>query len=352
MEYLILRGLSKSYGSVTVVQDFELSVEAGEFVALLGPSGCGKTTTLRMIAGFVAPTTGEIWIKDANVTRLPPNRRNVGLVFQNYALFPHLTVRGNIEFGLKSHHVNGALMSERVSSVLELVGLANYAARYPRDLSGGEQQRVALARVLALKPDLLLFDEPLSNLDAKLRVQMRHDIRRLQRELGVTALFVTHDQEEALTMADRMVLLERGRIAQVGTPAEIYDRPRTRFVADFIGSANFFEGSVVCVGDRRVFRCNSGLEIEIHPGAESDTASIALRPEKIELVSLDITTSTLLGFIRQATQLGSTMEYVVEFDSGDLVIVHEQRRSGVTVRGSGERVGVSWQTTDTIPLRN
>jgi putative spermidine/putrescine transport system ATP-binding protein len=305
-----------------------------------------------MIAGFVAPTKGEIWIKDTNVTPLPPHRRNVGLVFQNYALFPHMTVRANIEFGLKSHHVEAAPMNKSVGSVLELVGLTPYAERYPRELSGGQQQRVALARVLALKPDLLLFDEPLSNLDAKLRVQMREEIRRLQRELGVTALFVTHDQEEAMTMADRIVLLERGRIAQVGTAEEIYDHPRTRFVAGFIGTANFFEGSIVSVAGRKVFRCKSGLEIEAHAeSSDFGAGTIAVRPEKIEFVSPDATHAQP-GVIRQATQLGATMEYAVDLKLGDRVIVQEQKRPRVALRRSGEQVGLTWQAADTIFLRN
>jgi len=352
MTYLTLRNIRKTYGATVAVEDFDLSVEAGEFVALLGPSGCGKTTTLRMIAGFVTPTAGEIWIRDTEVTRLPPHRRNVGLVFQNYALFPHMTVQANIEFGLHAHRVSAAVIAERVRSVLELVGLSSYADRRPHELSGGQQQRVALARVLVLKPDLLLFDEPLSNLDAKLRVQMRQEIRRLQREVGVTALFVTHDQEEAMTMADRIVVLERGRIAQVGTPAEIYDRPRTQFVADFIGISNFFRGAIVPQNDRRVFRCSSGLEIDIASEiADCDAGIIAVRPEKIEFVSAE-TSNSLPGIILQATQLGSTMEYLVELRSGDRAIVQEQKRPRVSIRRGGEHVSIAWQAADTIFLQS
>jgi putative spermidine/putrescine transport system ATP-binding protein len=352
MAYFELRSLSKSYGTTTVVDDFNLSVEAGEFVALLGPSGCGKTTTLRMIAGFVTPAKGEIWIKGKNVTGLPPHRRNVGLVFQNYALFPHMTVRANIEFGLKSHRVDTAGMNSSVSSVLELVGLEQYADRYPRELSGGQQQRVALARVLALKPDLLLFDEPLSNLDAKLRVQMREEIRRLQRESGLTALFVTHDQEEAMSMADRIVVLEKGHIAQVGTPGEIYDHPKTRFVADFIGTANCFEGAVISLDGRRIFRCESGLEIELSAAnAYSGSGTIAVRPEKIEFAP-STTSHALHGVIRRATPLGATMEYAVELTSGDQVIVQEQKRPRVVERRTSDPVWLTWQVSDTIFLQS
>jgi len=352
MAYLTLKNIRKTYGSSVAVENFDLAVEAGEFIALLGPSGCGKTTTLRMIAGFVTPTSGEICIGDTDVTRVPAHRRNVGLVFQNYALFPHMTVRANIEFGLKAHHVSSGEMRARVGFVLELVGLATYVDRYPRELSGGQQQRVALARVLALKPDLLLFDEPLSNLDAKLRVQMRQEIRRLQREVGVTAVFVTHDQEEAMAMADRIVVLERGRIAQVGTPAEIYDRPSSRFVANFIGISNFFEGSIVSEEGRRVFRCKSGLEIEIVQGMDDKGAgTMAVRPEKIEFVEAG-TPHALAGTIQQATQLGATMEYVALLKTGDRVIVQEQKRPRVAIRREGDAVHILWQVADTIFLQS
>jgi putative spermidine/putrescine transport system ATP-binding protein len=352
MAYLVLRNLTKTYGHAAVVHGLDLSVDAGEFVSLLGPSGCGKTTILRMIAGFVTATAGEVWIKERNVTQLPPSRRNVGLVFQNYALFPHMTVRANIEFGLKSHHVNAADMSERVRTVLELVGLSSYANRYPRELSGGQQQRVALARVLALKPDLLLFDEPLSNLDAKLRVQMRQEIRRVQREVGVTALFVTHDQEEAMTMADRIVVLEHGRIGQVGSPAEVYDRPRTRFVADFIGTSNFFEGGVVPTGNRHIFRCNSGLEFEVDSKlADSNASTVSVRPEKIEFVSPG-TPRSFPGVVQEVTQLGPSVEYLVLLDSGDRVVMEEQKRPRTAHRQAGDAVSITWHSTDTVFLQS
>jgi putative spermidine/putrescine transport system ATP-binding protein len=350
MSYLELRKLSKSFGKVVAVDDFELSVEAREFVALLGPSGCGKTTTLRMIAGFANPDSGEVWIRDQNVTNLPPSRRNVGLVFQNYALFPHMTVRANIGFGLKCHRVGKTLLDEQVASVLDLVDLPTHADHYPDELSGGQQQRVALARVLALKPDLLLFDEPLSNLDAKLRIQMRYEIRRLQREVGVTALLVTHDQEEAMTMADRIVVLNRGRIEQIGTPSEIYDRPRTRFVAEFIGTSNVLEGAVVAEGGCKVFRCKSGLNIEMGViGAQFDKGFIAIRPEKIEFVQTG-TPGSLHGTIRQVTHLGAAIEYVVQFKSGDTMIIQEQRRPGVVLRQDHDEVDVRWLPVNTILL--
>ncbi len=348
MAYLELRNITKSFDNIVAVDNVDLAVNAGEFLALLGPSGCGKTTTLRIIAGFVVPSAGEVWVRDINVTGLPPQRRNMGMVFQNYALFPHMTVRANIEFGPKSHRVPAAVMNEQVQSVLALVGLSPYADRYPRELSGGQQQRVALARVLVLKPDLLLFDEPLSNLDAKLRVQMRYEIRRLQREVGVTAIFVTHDQEEAMTIADRIVVLDKGRIEQVGTPQEIYDRPRTRFVADFIGISNFFEG--ILINNGRGFRCKSGLEFSLDVKSRGmDRGVVAVRPEKIEFVELE-SVGGLRGCIKRATQIGATMEYVVELTSNDRTIVQEQRRPDAKGYREGETVAIRWRPEDSVLL--
>ena len=218
MTDLELIGLTKTYGSGAAVDNLNLSVAAGELVAFLGPSGCGKTTTLRMVAGFVEPTGGTIRVQGRDITGLAPNKRDMGMVFQSYALFPHMTVARNIAFGLHARRVRRSEVAPRVAAALDLVGLSGMEDRYPRQLSGGQQQRVALARVLALRPKLLLFDEPLSNLDAKLRVQMRHEIRRLQKEVGITALFVTHDQEEAMTIADRIVVINAGRIEQAGRP--------------------------------------------------------------------------------------------------------------------------------------
>ena len=225
---LELRGVTKRYdgGGAPAVDAIDLRVESGEFIALLGPSGCGKTTTLRMVAGFVVPSAGRILLRGVDITDIPPHRRDMGMVFQSYALFPHMTVRGNIEFGLHSHKVGKEETARRVARALGLVGLSAFEKRYPRELSGGQQQRVAVARVLALDPKLLLFDEPLSNLDAKLRGQMRHEIRKLQKEVGVTTLFVTHDQDEAMTMADRVVVLNQGRIEQIGTQSKSTSIPR------------------------------------------------------------------------------------------------------------------------------
>lgn len=238
MAYLTLHGISKSFGNTVAVEHFELAAEAGEFVSFLGPSGCGKTTTLRMIAGFEHPTTGTIQIEGNDITRVPPNQRNVGMVFQSYALFPNMTVAKNVGFGLKVRGWPKGEIESRVKEMLELIQMSHLANRYPFQLSGGQQQRVALARALAIHPQVLLLDEPLSALDAKIRVDLRQEIRRIQRRLGITTIYVTHDQEEALSISDRIVVMQQGKVDQVGTPFEIYNFPQTAFVANFVGTLN------------------------------------------------------------------------------------------------------------------
>ncbi len=234
--FLAIEGVTKSFGSVQVVRGADISIRKGEFVSFLGPSGCGKTTILRMVAGFEAPTTGRIVIDGKDVTRLKPNQREIGMVFQSYALFPNLTVAGNIGFGLKVAGKPKAEIAARVEEMLKLIGLPELTSRYPWQLSGGQQQRVALARALAPSPRVLLLDEPLSALDAKIRVSLREEIRSIQKELGITTIFVTHDQEEALSMSDRVMVMYQGRIEQIGAPFEIYNHPKTRFVANFVGT--------------------------------------------------------------------------------------------------------------------
>src|SRR5262245_13582626 len=247
MATVSLQRVTKRYGQVVAVSNVTLDVDDGEFVALLGPSGCGKTTTLQMLAGFVEPTSGDILIDGKPVRGIPPYKRNIGVVFQNYALFPHLTVFDNVAFGLKMRNVEHAQIVGRVRRALDLVQLDGLDQRYPRELSGGQQQRVALARALVIEPAVLLLDEPLSNLDANLREQMRFEIREIQKRIGITTLFVTHDQTEAMAAADRMVVMSNGEIRQVGTAREIYERPRDLFVATFIGQANLLRGKVVGV---------------------------------------------------------------------------------------------------------
>src|SRR5262249_33971817 len=259
--FLKIQGVKKDYGPTTVVQDFNLDIKAGEFVSFLGPSGCGKTTVLRMVAGFETPSAGAIVVGGKDVTSLKPNQRNIGMVFQAYALFPNLTVAQNIGFGLKVAGVPKAQADARVAEMLETIRLPEFGGRYPYQLSGGQQQRVALARALAPKPKLLLLDEPLSALDAKVRVSLREEIRTIQKKLGITTVFVTHDQEEALSISDRIAVMYGGKAEQIGTPFEIYNRPATRFVANFVGTLNVLEGTVTDPGAGKV-RVGSG-EIEL-----------------------------------------------------------------------------------------
>jgi putative spermidine/putrescine transport system ATP-binding protein len=334
---LVLEHLTKRYGQTAAVDDLSLEVGPGEFVALLGPSGCGKTTTLRMIAGFIEPSAGRIVLNGTDLTRVPAHRRNIGLVFQNYALFPHMTVRGNVEFGLRCHGATAALRRERVGQALELVGLQALAERMPKQLSGGQQQRVALARALALRPALLLFDEPLSNLDARLRVQMRRDIRALQQEVGIAAIFVTHDQEEAMAMADRIALLDQGRLVQVGVPAEVYDRPASRFAAEFIGTANCIPGHMTAVG----FACAFGVLPIPGPAIAQGPALAALRPERVVLGA-----SGLAGQITAVVTLGGIIETLVRLPDGTVITVHEPNGPPASLRQAGEPIHVSFSPGD------
>jgi len=286
---LRLAGVSKAFGAVQAVVDCSLEVADGEFLALLGPSGCGKTTLLRMLGGFVRPDRGGIWIGDRDVAGLPPFRRNIGFTFQSYALFPHLTVRENVAFGLRMRGRFRGVPASALAHVrryLDLVRLPDCEERYPHQLSGGQQQRVALARALATEPDVLLLDEPLGSLDKKLREAMQVELKALQRTLGVTTVFVTHDQEEALAMADRIAVMSMGRIEQTGRPAEVYEAPRTRFVSDFIGVSNFFPGRVVDAGAEGSavrFRTAAGVDLEIAARAGGAIAGVMVRPEKVEI---------------------------------------------------------------------
>ncbi|NMB88241.1 MAG: ABC transporter ATP-binding protein [Chloroflexi bacterium] len=252
MTHLSLTNIHKQFATTTVVQDFNLEIEKGELISFLGPSGCGKTTTLRMVAGFETPTAGAIVLDGEDITAQPPNKRNVGMVFQSYALFPNLTVAQNIAFGLEVRKMPAAEAKQRVKEMMALIHLEEFGGRYPSQLSGGQQQRVALARALAIHPHVLLLDEPLSALDAKIRVELRQEIRRIQQQLGITTIYVTHDQEEALSLSDRVVVMSRGRIEQVGAPFEIYNYPTSEFVASFVGQINLLPVNLVQAGERVV----------------------------------------------------------------------------------------------------
>jgi putative spermidine/putrescine transport system ATP-binding protein len=282
MSFIDIAHLRKVFGTQPVVHDFSLAIERGEFVSFLGPSGCGKTTVLRMIAGFETASGGTIRIDGNDVTTLPPARRKVGMVFQAYALFPNMTVAGNIAFGLKVADASAAAIKERVAEMLDLIKLPHLADRYPYQLSGGQQQRVALARALAVRPQVLLLDEPLSALDAKIRISLREDIRQLQRQLGITTVFVTHDQEEALSISDRIVVMNEGRAEQVGAPPDIYNHPRTRFVASFVGTLNILSATVVDAAagalELEGQRVATDSALDARPGT---AVTVALRPEAL-----------------------------------------------------------------------
>jgi len=281
MRSLELENVEKAFGASFAVQRFDLAVERGEFISFLGPSGCGKTTTLRMVAGFELPTTGQIRIDGRDVTNLRPNQRNIGMVFQSYALFPNMTVADNVAFGLKVAKRAPHEVDSRVAEMLKVIKLPQHATRYPYQLSGGQQQRVALARALAIKPKLLLLDEPLSALDAKIRVSLREEIRSLQRSLGITTIYVTHDQEEALSMADRVVVMNAGRIEQAGTPQEIYRQPASAFVADFVGKVNVISAIAEGVGHFRVGALVLDCGAEQQRVESGTKVKLYLRPEDV-----------------------------------------------------------------------
>ncbi len=340
MSSVSLQSISKSYGTHRAVSDVTLEIAQGEFLVLLGPSGCGKTTTLRMIAGFVEPTAGRILFGNRDVTLLPPYKRNTGLVFQGYALFPHLTVFENVAFGLRMRKLDGAAVERRARDALRLVRLEGLAERMPRQLSGGQQQRVALARALAIEPEILLLDEPLSNLDAKLREEVRVEIRQLQRRLGLTTVMVTHDQEEALSVADRLAVMSNGEVQQIGTQRELYNAPANRFVASFIGRTNFFAGAMA--GPQR-FRTESGLDISVATGAAPERL-LAIRPERVRLGKPNHAANSFAGTIEFVSYLGANTEYVVRLASGDAVMVevHNERAESTEPFTVGSPTNVAW----------
>jgi putative spermidine/putrescine transport system ATP-binding protein len=340
MAQLDLISLTKRYGDFFAVKDVDLAVADGEFLVLLGPSGCGKTTTLRMVAGFIEPTAGTVRLGGTDITALPPWKRNAGLVFQNYALFPHLTVAQNVAFGLEMRKVPASEMGSRVAEALRLVRLDHLGERLPRQLSGGQQQRVALARALVFRPDVLLLDEPLSNLDAKLRQEVRVEIRELQRQLGLTTVMVTHDQEEALTMADRLVVMTEGRVAQVGSQRDLYERPADQFVAGFVGRSTFMSGEAVAP-DR--LRTDGGLDLRCANG-KVGPATIALRPERVAIDTSPVpgTDNSFPGTVEFVSYLGSSIDIHVRLSPKERVIVQIPNRAGGFLPAIGEKVYVGW----------
>lgn len=325
--------VSKSYGDVVAVDQVSFEVQAGELVTLLGPSGCGKTTTLRLIAGLEMATRGSIFIGAEDVTNLPATDRDVSMVFQSYALFPHMNVSANVAYGLNVSGVGKEEARARAQDALHLVGLTDLGDRMPSALSGGQQQRVAVARALVLEPQVLLFDEPLSNLDAKLRRRVREEVRDLQQNLALTTVYVTHDQEEALAVSDRVIVMRNAAIAQQGTPRELYERPLDVFVADFIGDSNIVDGEIVAVdGDKARVRIGA-REITLPRRSESaGPVKVAVRPNAIGL-SPRVADEALIGVVRKATYLGSHVEYSVESDLGLLFVTGPVRAEPLRVGG-------------------
>lgn len=319
MKNVKIENVSKQFGKVHGVKDLNLTIKTGEFFTFLGPSGCGKTTTLRMIAGFYYPTEGKIFFDDRDVTLLQPNKRNIGMVFQNYALFPHMTVDENIAFGLQVRKLSKQDIKQKVDRIRGLVHLAQYGNRKINELSGGQQQRVALARALVIEPDILLLDEPLSNLDAKLREETRVEIKRIQSELGVTTIYVTHDQMEAMSMSDRIMVMDNGYVQQIGTPQEIYNRPLNRFVADFIGETNLIEATIIALQDEEVqVKTKNGLVLTGRKQHSSPTLThmigdnvfISIRPESVNQGPGE---NTLTGTITFVEFTGISVNYIVDF---------------------------------------
>jgi putative spermidine/putrescine transport system ATP-binding protein len=339
MARLELNNLSKRYGDHAVVAGATLDVADGEFLVLLGPSGCGKTTTLRMIAGFVEPSGGSARIGGRDVTYLPPWHRNTGMVFQSYALFPHMTVMQNVAFGLEMRKLPKPEIETRAREALRLVRLDTYGERLPRQLSGGQQQRVALARALAIRPDVLLLDEPLSNLDAKLREEVRIEIRELQRQLGLTTIMVTHDQEEALTVADRLVVMADGEIRQIGSQRDLYERPTDRFVAGFVGRSTFLQGKVTAPGE---FETTGGLRLKCRQDAPLGAAAMALRPERLSLGVADGMDNRLTGKVEFVSYLGATLELHVRLSPSDRVVLQIPNRGEAAAPKIGDSVDVGW----------
>jgi spermidine/putrescine ABC transporter ATP-binding subunit len=353
MSQVVFQKVRKEYSSFTALETLDLTVNEGEFLTLLGPSGCGKTTTLRLIAGFLEPTGGRILIDGEDVTGLPPQKRGIGMVFQDYALFPHLTIGENIAFGLVERGVAKDKVRARVRELLELVRLPNVEQRYPSEISGGQAQRVALARAVAFTPRVLLMDEPLGALDLKLREAMQLELRRIQQELRITTVYVTHDQIEAMSMSDRIVVMNLGRIEQIGTPDSIYNEPQSRFVADFVGKISFVSGHIERHGGRYATIRTAAASVDapisgVSPGGE---VTVAIRPEKLFILPPDAPANginVLEGVVETSTFVGSVTNIRVRVSDGTSLLVEARADDQVLAPGNGIRVG--WKPDDSIVL--
>ncbi len=347
MSFLEIEHIDKSFGATRVVKDFNLSIERGEFISLLGPSGCGKTTVLRMVAGFETPSSGSIRIDGREVTNLRPNQRNIGMVFQAYALFPNLTVADNVAFGLRVKGMARSAREARVAEMLRLIGLEGFGERFPFQLSGGQQQRVALARALAIEPAVLLLDEPLSALDAKIRVSLREEIRSIQRRLGITTIFVTHDQEEALSISDRVVVMNAGVADQIGPPFEIYNRPATRFVAEFVGTLNLLQADVLEPTSGRL-RLGSA-EVTLGRPLPEGRVTVAMRPEVVTLGRAEGNEVVFEGMIDDVHFLGSVIRVEASV-AGDRILLDTFNRPNLPPPAPGSRAEFSMRKDDLLIL--
>lgn len=355
MAYVEFSTISKHFGNSVAVADLDLQIEQGEFFSLLGPSGCGKSTTLRMLAGFVKPTTGIIHVNGRDVTALPPEARDIGIVFQNYAIFPHMTVFDNIAFGLVERKLPRAEIKQKVDAALAEVGMTGFEDRYERELSGGQKQRVALARVLVIEPEILLLDEPLSALDKKMREEMKFWIKNIQRSVGITTIYVTHDQSEALTMSDRIAVMDQGRVLQIGTPVEIYEQPASRFIAEFIGESNLLNGIVtaldgaVCsirIGTATV----TGRLTQNNSVSQDQNVALLVRPEMIRLHALDADEQPkLTGTVSETIYQGSVVRYRIQIADQDLM-VEIANRPDLPRLDMTEEVAVFWDADSGVVM--
>jgi putative spermidine/putrescine transport system ATP-binding protein len=355
---LQIRHVSKTFGSLRALDDVSFELKKGEFLTMLGPSGSGKTTTLRAIAGFIRPDAGEVWIRGVNVVDTPTYSRNIGMLFQDYALFPHMTVAGNVSYPLEVRKVSRRERVDRVGQILDVVGLGGLEHRYPRQLSGGQQQRVALARALVFNPDLVLLDEPLAALDRQLRASMQLEILRIAKQVGASVISVTHDQEEALVMSDRVAVFDRGALVQIGTPHEIYSAPKTPFVAEFIGDANVLEGALTGTAGRWLVE-GRGWRLELpaswnrSSGATPGAVRVVLRPEHLMVgpqIDDAVQVNHCTGTIRQKIYLGVEYRLIVEIAGSQTLQVRSRDMAKLDTLDPGDRVGLSWDASHSIVL--
>jgi putative spermidine/putrescine transport system ATP-binding protein len=355
MAYVEFKAVAKNFGNSVAVADLDLSIKQGEFFSLLGPSGCGKSTTLRMLAGFVKPSQGRIRVNGRDITALPPEARDIGIVFQNYAIFPHMTVFDNIAFGLVERKLPRTEIKQKVDAALAEVGMTGFEDRYERELSGGQKQRVALARVLVIEPEILLLDEPLSALDKKMREEMKFWIKNIQKSVGITTIYVTHDQSEALTMSDRIAVMDQGRVLQIGSPVEIYEQPASRFIAEFIGESNLLSGKVSALDGAA---CSVGLGETTVAGRLSQNASVSLgqdvalliRPEMIRMHALDADEQPkLIGTVSEAIYQGSVVRYRVQA-AGQEMMVEVANRPDLPRLDTGETVSAFWNAQSGVVI--